>query len=103
MINPRCITSTWLARECDPGAFSRGSHYFCDHRASLRRVQSSASGNTFLIGECQGSQFVPYKQRVDTLNGGGDPELSGFRTCPVGLQLQACRGAGADLTGAGRS
>jgi len=88
MINPRRITSTWLTRECDPGAFSRGSRYFRDQRASLKRAESLASGDTLLIGECQGSQFMPYEQRVEILDGRGEPELSGFCTCPVGYNCK---------------
>jgi len=88
MINPRRLTSTWLTRECDPGSFSRGSRYFRDHRASLHRAELLASGNTLLIGECKGSQFVPYEQRVEILDGRGAPELSGYCTCPVGFNCK---------------
>jgi len=88
MINTRRLTSTWLSSECNPGAFSRGSRYFRDHRARLRKAQSSAGGELLLLGECDGSRFEPYEQRVEIIDARGEPALSGFCTCPVGYNCK---------------
>jgi len=83
MIVPQQLSASWLARETDSGSWQRGSRYFRDGHASLEQVERLPGGGVRLIGTCQGTQFQPYRQRIEINREGRKIVLDGDCSCPV--------------------
>jgi len=84
MIRPRQITSGWLARQCDSGAWRRGSRYFRNRAATLEQAEPLDEGGLLLTGTCTGSMPQPYVQHIEIRDGDGSLTLVGQCSCPVG-------------------
>jgi len=91
MISPQQVSIEWLLEETDSGSVRRGQGYHRENNARIKNCTEGQAGGAdtlMLLGECSGSEPLPYEQRVLISQDRSSLELLGRCTCPVGFNCK---------------
>jgi uncharacterized Zn finger protein len=74
-----------VQRVIPDAALARAKRYLREGR--VRKVEPGDETGT-LIGGVQGSEYEPYKQRIQIVGDGRDRRIMGWCSCPVGANFK---------------